>query len=69
MQQLMSSTGCQQDTELIRELEQWPYICCLTAYTHQSYKEAAMGAGMNDFINKPMSYDVLHDLLVLNKVI
>lgn len=32
-----------------------PYICCLTAYTQQSYKDAAKLSGMNDFISKPIS--------------
>ena len=43
--------------------QQLPYICCLTAYTMQSYKEQAIQSGMNDFITKPISSLQLEDLL------
>ena len=45
-------------------VHQRPYICCLTAYTMQSYKESAIQSGMNDFITKPISSLQLEDLLL-----
>ena len=49
------------DSQTSEMLETQPYICCLTAYTGQNYKEAAMEAGMNDFINKPISSEQIID--------
>ena len=38
---------------------QQPFICCLTAYTEQSFIDTAMEAGSDDFTNKPMKKDTL----------
>ena len=40
-----------------------PFICCVTAYTGESFKQAALQYGMNDFLTKPISKDALEDLL------
>jgi len=32
-----------------------PYICCLTAYSDDRYRQRAMLSGMSDFITKPMT--------------
>ena len=32
-----------------------PYICCLTAYSDERYRQRAMISGMSDFITKPMT--------------
>lgn len=45
--------------------EQYPYICCCTAYSEQQYKNAAFDAGMNHFLSKPISMDQLEKLLTL----
>lgn len=31
-----------------------PYICCCTAYSHQSFQQTALEAGMDQFMTKPM---------------
>ena len=55
-----SMDGCQ-TTELIRELFKKgdlrydPYICALTAYTTQAFKEKAYQSGMNNYLMKPIS--------------
>ena len=38
---------------------QQPFICCLTAYTDQSFINAAMEAGSDDFATKPINGDRL----------
>lgn len=30
-----------------------PYICCLSAYTDQTYVDKALQAGMHDYMTKP----------------
>ena len=34
-----------------------PYICCCTAYNSEVYVDMAYRAGMNDFAEKPVTYD------------
>ena len=34
---------------------QQPFICCVTAYTENSFKKSAMSAGMNEFLSKPVT--------------
>ena len=41
-----------------------PYICCLTAYQDQSYRDKAFKAGMSDFISKPITAVQLKTLLI-----
>ena len=50
--------------ELIKESphlseEDVPFICCCSAYTDPSFKQRALDAGMNHFLNKPVSHDDL----------
>lgn len=40
-----------------------PYICCATSYQEASFKRNAFEAGMNDFIAKPITVDVVKRLL------
>ena len=41
-----------------------PYICCLTAYSEQEYKDAAKEAGMNNLLTKPINYLAMQDVLI-----
>ena len=43
-----------QESEHVTEA-QIPYICCCTAYTDVEFKKTALAAGMNHFLNKPIS--------------
>ena len=43
-----------------------PYICCCTAYAEASFKRQAMAAGMDNFLNKPISAAELDEILTLN---
>ena len=43
--------------------DQRPYICCLTAYTAQSYIDTAKEAGSDDFASKPINIDRLKQIL------
>lgn len=58
-----------QCTREIRELisqnrfVEQPYICCMTAYTEKSFKKAALEAGMNDFVVKPIFKNQMTHLL------
>ena len=36
-----------------RNLNESPYICCLSAHTENSYIEKAKSAGMHNFLTKP----------------
>ena len=46
-----------------------PYICCLTAYRQEVYKNQALSNGMNDFKTKPLcAIDLQELLLKLNLV-
>jgi len=31
-----------------------PFICCLSAYIQENFKQEARKAGMNDYISKPL---------------
>ena len=42
-----------------------PYICCLTAYSDQKFKDAAMEAGMDNLLVKPIFYESMKDILNL----
>ena len=44
-----------------------PYICCCTAYVDEEYKSKAIAAGMDYFLTKPISYEILLQLLELLK--
>jgi two-component system sensor histidine kinase BarA len=33
-----------------------PYICCCTAYGEEAFKRKALSAGMDDFLQKPITY-------------
>ena len=46
-------------------IDQFPYICCCTAYSEEQFKNAAFDAGMNHFLTKPISMDNLENLLTL----
>ena len=50
IQQLMVDRGL--DPNNINEC---PYICCLSAYVEDSYVENALSAGMHNFMTKPAS--------------
>lgn len=34
--------------------EQQPFICCLSAYSEQEFKDIAFGSGMDLFLTKPI---------------
>ena len=40
-----------------------PYICCCTAYAEASFKKQAKVAGMDNFLNKPISSGELDQIL------
>ena len=40
-----------------------PYICCATSYIEASFKRNAMEAGMDDFVAKPLTIEVVRRLL------
>ena len=40
-----------------------PYICCCTAYNGQSFEQEAYSAGMDYFISKPVSKEMLVEIL------
>ena len=40
-----------------------PFICCLTAYTQEQYKNEALSNGMDDFKTKPLPARDLFELL------
>ena len=37
----------------VLNLNESPYICCLSAYTDQAYIDKALQAGMHDYMTKP----------------
>ena len=41
-----------------------PFMCCCTAYTHKSYQDKVLEAGLDKFVNKPVLSDVLDDILL-----
>ena len=41
----------------------YPFICCLTAYTEQSFIDEARAAGFDDFACKPVSKEILTKIL------
>ena len=45
--------------------DQFPFICCCTAYSEAQFKKAAMDAGMNHFLTKPISMENIENLLTL----
>ena len=40
-----------------------PYICCCSAYQEANFKQVAIDAGMNEFVNKPVSSKHLKEIL------
>lgn len=50
------------ESDLVTEA-QVPYICCCTAYTDEQFKKNALAAGMNHFLNKPISKEMLDQLV------
>ena len=43
--------------------EDQPYICCVSAYTEEQYKEIALESGMQGFFVKPVQADEMGYLL------
>ena len=54
-------------SSIITDEKLQPYICCCTSYEDEEYKSKAIAAGMNYFLTKPISYDILLQLLELLK--
>ena len=48
--------------------EQSPYICCLSAYSEQTFVERAKAAGMHDFMTKPAQIQKIKELLDALKI-
>lgn len=42
---------------------QVPYICCCTAYNDKKFKKAALDAGMNHLLTKPISMQYIEQIL------
>ena len=40
-----------------------PFICCVTAYTDESYREKALASGMDDMLAKPVHVDDIRHLV------
>ena len=53
-----------QESECVTEAK-IPFICCCTAYTDGKFKRIALEAGMNHFLNKPVSKKELDQLVAL----
>lgn len=45
-----------------------PFICCLTANTGKTFRDEAIDAGMDDFMQKPLYLENLKTLLVKTKI-
>ena len=54
-----SMTGPEATKEIVKLLKdsniEMPYICCCSAYGHESYAQQAIAAGMNFFMSKPIT--------------
>ena len=50
--------GCESTRQIRRYLDEnclsQPYICCLTAYTEDSYRKTSKDAGMDTLLIKPI---------------
>ena len=54
------------DASILLDQRHLPYICCCTAYAEASFKRQALAAGMDNFLNKPISAAELDEILALN---
>jgi len=45
------------------EHEDWPYMCCLSAYTDQSFVERAKSVGIQNYLFKPAQIPALLNLI------
>ena len=41
-----------------------PYMCCCTAYTDKKFRDMAFEAGMQKFVNKPVKFEDLDEILI-----
>ena len=45
-----------------------PYMCCCTAYSDQVFKQKALMAGMKKFMTKPVSSELIEEVLLKNNL-
>jgi CheY-like chemotaxis protein len=62
-------TATRKIRKFLSKTNYYPFICCLTAYTEQSFKDAAQAAGFDDYACKPVSKETLSKILRKTRLI